>query len=236
MKRLFILFLFFLFGFVSLTTTRAASETAKEHATEVAEEKAEVAKEEVAVAEEAAELAQKAAALEEKKAALAKKKAALARKEIEVITTTATLTDQLEKELAKLKAKETERGLVLTLGDVLFETNEAGLKADAIKNLAPLVTFLRANPERNILIEGHTDSTGTESYNLELSKQRAAVVREFLVSNDIDRKRITDRGYGKTYPVTSNDTEAGRQDNRRVEIVVLHEGERAADKMRESAG
>lgn len=236
--QLAVLTLLFVFGLTPLAQAQAESGAAKaqEQVTSVAEEKAEIAQEEAAVAEEAAALAKKVAALEEKKAVLAAKKAAAAKKEVQVSKATATRTFQLEKELANLKAKETERGLVLTLGDVLFKSNEAGLKADTIKNLSPLVTFLRANPDRHLLIEGYTDSTGTESHNLELSKQRAAAVREFLVSNEVDLERITDHGYGQAYAVASNETEAGRQENRRVEIIVLREGERAADRMRESKG
>jgi OmpA-OmpF porin, OOP family len=139
---------------------------------------------------------------------------------------------RLEQELAELKAKQTERGLVLTLGDVLFEYNRADLKAGALRNLYQLVTFLRENSTRNVLIEGHTDSIGSESYNLDLSQRRAEAVRNFLVQNGISSERIVARGYGKAYPVASNNTEAGRQQNRRVEIVILREGERAAERMR----
>ncbi|MBI3247661.1 MAG: OmpA family protein [Deltaproteobacteria bacterium] len=139
---------------------------------------------------------------------------------------------QLEDELAALKAKQTERGLVLTLNDVLFEYDKADLKDGAMRNLYPLVTFLRENPERNLVIEGHTDSLGSDSYNFDLSERRAGAVQSFLLQNGISPMRIVARGYGETYPVTSNDTEAGRQQNRRVEVVILHEGELAASGMR----
>ncbi|MGE0681968.1 MAG: OmpA family protein [Candidatus Binatia bacterium] len=152
-----------------------------------------------------------------------------ARREAQEATARAT---QLEQELAALKAKQTERGLVLTLGDVLFEYNKADLKPGAMQNLFQLVTFLRENPERNLLIEGHTDSIGSDSYNLDLSQRRAEAVQSFLLQNGIRSERMIARGYGKMYPVASNDTEAGRQQNRRVEIVVLKEGESAAGRMR----
>ena len=138
----------------------------------------------------------------------------------------------LEQELAALKARQTERGLVLTLGDVLFEYDKVNLKPGAMQNLYQLATFLTENPERNLIIEGHTDSLGSDSYNLELSRRRAQAVENFLLQNGVEPTRLTTRGYGEAYPVASNTTEAGRQENRRVEIVVLREGEFARDWMR----
>jgi OOP family OmpA-OmpF porin len=137
-----------------------------------------------------------------------------------------------EQELADLQAKQTDRGLVLTLSDVLFEYNKADLKPGALRNLYTLVTFLKENPERNLMIEGHADSTGSDSYNLTLSQRRAEAVQSFLLQNNIPPQRMVVRGYGKDYPVASNGTEAGRQQNRRVEIVILREGEVAANRLR----
>ena len=131
-----------------------------------------------------------------------------------------TQAQQLQQELAALQAKQTDRGLVLTLGDVLFETGQADLRAGALRNLYPLVTFLQKNPERQVMIEGHTDSVGSDAYNLELSQRRADAVRDFLMQNAVKAAQITTRGYGKTSPVASNDTAAGRQQNRRVEIII----------------
>ena len=127
---------------------------------------------------------------------------------------------QLQQELANLQAKQTDRGLVLTLGDVLFETGKADLRAGALRNLYPLVTFLHKYPERQVMIEGHTDNVGSDAYNLELSQRRADAVRAFLLQNGVAASQITTRGYGKTVPVAPNDTEAGRQQNRRVEIII----------------
>lgn len=141
-----------------------------------------------------------------------------AQQEAQAATTRAT---QLEQELKELKARETERGLELTLGDVLFEVNKADLKPGAMRNLYKLVEFLKQNPTRNILIEGHTDSTGSESANLELSLRRAEAVRNFLINSGVSPDRITAHGHGELYPVASNDTTAGRQQNRRVEMVVM---------------
>jgi len=201
------------------------TETTKERAAAVAEEKARVAEQEAEIAKEAAEL-------EEKKAALAEKKAAVAKKEAKVIKEATARTGQLEQALAELKAKETERGLVYTLGDVLFEFNEAELKPAAMQKLYPLVTLLRENPKRDILIEGHTDSVGSDPYNIELSQRRATAVRNFLVENGIAPDRINAHGYGKAYPVSTNTSAAGREQNRRVEVVVLREGERVAERSR----
>jgi len=137
----------------------------------------------------------------------------------------------LEQELAVLKAQDTERGLVMTLQEgVLFEYDKADLKPRAMRSLEPLTTFLREHPDRTLLIEGHTDSTGRDSYNLELSQRRAEAVRNFLTSQGISVDRILARGYGESYPVTTNTTEAGRQQNRRVEVVIAHQGQRVAER------
>ena len=147
----------------------------------------------------------------------AKQQAQVATTQAQVATTQA---QQLQQELAALQAKQTDRGVVLTLGDVLFETGQADLRAGALRNLYPLVTFLQKNPERQVMIEGHTDSVGSESSNLDLSQRRADAVRAFLLQNGAKASQITTRGYGKTSPVASNDTAAGRQQNRRVEIII----------------
>jgi outer membrane protein OmpA-like peptidoglycan-associated protein len=217
---------FFVAGFPLLRSVQAESQTdtRKEQAAAVADEKAEIAKEE-------AEIAKAAAELEEKKSALAQKKAALVKKESDINKETAAQANQLEQELADLKAQETERGLVYTLGEVLFEFNDIELKAEALRKLYPLVTFLKEHPRRDLLIEGHADSFGSDAYNLQLSQQRAIAVGRFLVSNGIVPDRITAYGYGKEYPVASNATPAGREQNRRVEVVILREGERIAEKM-----
>jgi OmpA-OmpF porin, OOP family len=147
----------------------------------------------------------------------AQQQAQVATQQAQIATARAT---QLEQELKALQAKETERGLELTLGDVLFEVNKADLKPGAMRNLYQLVEFLKQNPNRQVSIEGHTDSSGSEAYNFELSQRRAEAIRDFLVSNGISPERITARGYGEAYPIASNDTVAGRQQNRRVAVVV----------------
>jgi outer membrane protein OmpA-like peptidoglycan-associated protein len=139
--------------------------------------------------------------------------------------------EDLAQELAALKARDTERGLVMTLQEnVLFDYDRADLKPGAMHNLDPLITFLKNHPTRTITIEGYTDSTGSEAYNFDLSQRRAAAVRDFLVMNGISPDRIMARGYGESYPVATDDTAAGRLQNRRVEIVISHPGQRVAER------
>ncbi len=128
---------------------------------------------------------------------------------------------QLESELKELKAKQTDRGIILTLGDILFATGKDILMPGAIDTIDKLVTFLKKYPNRNVLIEGHTDSVGGETYNLGLSQRRADAVGAALISKGISENRITAKGYGESRPVASNATSGGRQQNRRVEIVIL---------------
>lgn len=135
-------------------------------------------------------------------------------------------------ELKELQAHKTERGLVLTIGDVLFATGQAELKPGALMSLNRLLTLLKENIGINALIEGHTDNVGTDEMNKELSMQRAQSVGVFLSANGISATRITAIGYGKAYPITSNDDATGRQMNRRVEIILLKEGDSIETKRR----
>lgn len=139
---------------------------------------------------------------------------------------------QLEAQLAELQAKKTERGVEITLGDILFEFAKADLKPGAMQRLYRLVTVLRENTNRNVVIEGHTDNVGSDQYNLDLSERRAQSVSDFLTDNGIEPERITPLGYGEEYPVATNKTAEGRQQNRRVEIIILNEGETPEDILR----
>ena len=141
--------------------------------------------------------------------------------------------DQLMRELCDLKAKQTERGIVLTIGDVLFATGKADLSSEAARSVDKLADFLQKYPNRNVLIEGHTDSVGSDEFNLTLSQKRADSVKEALTSKAIPEERITTKGYGKKYPVASNDTAAGKQQNRRVEVIILNEGVKAETQFRQ---
>lgn len=129
----------------------------------------------------------------------------------------------LERQVTDLQAEETERGLVLTLGAVLFETSKANLQSGAQRTVQKVADFLNQYPERNILIEGFTDSQGGDDYNQQLSENRAKAVRDELVKDGVNAGRIDTQGYGEQYPVASNDNAAGRQQNRRVEIVISKE-------------
>ncbi len=130
---------------------------------------------------------------------------------------------QLEAQLAELAAKKTERGLVITLGDVLFGTDVATLNANGMRMTQRLATVLLQNPARRVVVEGYTDSTGSSGHNQELSERRAMSVRNALVELGVARERIIDRGLGEFHPVAPNDTAQNRQLNRRVEIILSDE-------------
>ncbi|HTL49054.1 MAG TPA: OmpA family protein [Steroidobacteraceae bacterium] len=127
--------------------------------------------------------------------------------------------EDLQQQYQELAAKQTERGMVLTLGDVLFDTAQATLKPGAATIIERLSTFLNQNAETRIRIEGHTDSVGSEAYNEELSRRRAQAVADALADRGIARDRIDVAARGEGFPVVGNETAAGRQQNRRVEIV-----------------
>ncbi len=127
---------------------------------------------------------------------------------------------RLNAQLSRLKAKKTSRGLVLTLGNVLFALNKSTLKPGDMKSVNNLAAFMKAYPKRNVMVEGYTDSTGSLEFNERLSRRRAEAVRNALVNDGINPERITTKGYGPEYPVASNKTAAGRQENRRVEVVI----------------
>jgi outer membrane protein OmpA-like peptidoglycan-associated protein len=131
---------------------------------------------------------------------------------------------ELEAALAELQASKTDRGLVLTVGDVLFATGRADLKSGSRQTLDRLTTFLQAYPKRNVQIEGFTDNVGGDDYNQGLSERRADSVRDALTRMGIASGRISTKGFGKNSPVADNDTATGRQENRRVEVVILNEG------------
>jgi outer membrane protein OmpA-like peptidoglycan-associated protein len=130
---------------------------------------------------------------------------------------------RLRSELGEAQTRVTERGLVLTLGDVLFAVGKSDLKPGAARTLDKLVAAMKRDRETTVAIEGHTDSTGKHAYNVALSKRRADAVRAYLAARGIPASRITARGLGPDYPVATNGTEAGRQQNRRVEVLVQND-------------
>ena len=129
-------------------------------------------------------------------------------------------TAELQRQIDAMQAKVTDRGLILTLGDVLFATGTAELLPGATSNLDQLVSFLGKYPTRTVMIEGHTDNVGSSSSNQLLSERRADSVRSHLVRRGVDAGRLTTTGAGESTPVSSNDSAAGRQQNRRVEVII----------------
>ena len=129
----------------------------------------------------------------------------------------------LEAQLRDLNAKKTERGMVITIGDVLFDTGRADLKPGGMQNIQRLGGFLKEYPQRKALIEGYTDSTGSDISNVALSGRRADAVMAALLGMGVTRGQLAAQGYGETHPVAGNETSSGRQMNRRVEIVLSDE-------------
>jgi outer membrane protein OmpA-like peptidoglycan-associated protein len=129
----------------------------------------------------------------------------------------------LEIQLKDLNAKQTDRGDIISLGDVLFDSNRAEMRGAGLRDMTKLVAFFKQYPKRTALIEGFTDSQGDQDANVDLSQRRAMAVRDALVDQGVVADRLSTRGYGDAYPVASNMTQAGRQMNRRVEIVLSRE-------------
>ncbi|MBL6751096.1 MAG: OmpA family protein [Nevskia sp.] len=128
--------------------------------------------------------------------------------------------DDLQAQLAALQAKKTDRGMVLTLGDVLFSSGRADLKPGGVSTLDRLASYLGQAQDRTVRIEGHTDDRGGQDMNQALSQKRADSVALYLAGRGIASSRVTAVGEGYSSPVADNSTEAGRQANRRVEVVI----------------
>jgi outer membrane protein OmpA-like peptidoglycan-associated protein len=133
-------------------------------------------------------------------------------------------TSRVQAELDALKATPTPRGMVMTLGDVLFDTGRAELKSGATRKMDQLAQFLMEHSDRRVQIEGFTDSVGSDAYNQDLSQRRADAVKAALITRGVDPSRIGTEGYGKAYPVAGNTDAGGRQLNRRVEVVIGNNG------------
>ena len=181
-----------------------------------------------------AEAARAAAAAERAEAETARAQAERARREANQARTEAEQAradaeaalrraQELANRVSELEAAQTERGLVLTLGDVLFDVGKAELKPGGLRAVDELATFLGEYPQRVVLVEGFTDSSGSDATNEALSQRRADAVRTALLARGVASSRVQTRGYGESYPKASNDTAAGRQLNRRVEVVISDE-------------
>jgi len=127
----------------------------------------------------------------------------------------------LKRQLDNMQLRQTESGVVVTLGDVLFESGQASLKSSAAGNLEEVITLLQSDQSKKIRIEGHTDSVGSAAANLRLSEQRAIAVKEALQSRGVDAARLSTLGLGEDFPIDTNDTEEGRSNNRRVDVILL---------------
>lgn len=196
---------------------RIISEATAEEARRAREETMEAQQREAASvleAEQAIEEAQQARAL----AASSATQAELARREADLALEQA---DTLRRQLENLQLRQTESGVVVTLGDVLFESGETQLREEAMASLVEVVDLLQSEPDKMIRIEGHTDSTGDSETNLEISALRASAVLDALVSLGVDAGRFTSAGMGEDFPIASNETEEGRRQNRRVDVILL---------------
>jgi outer membrane protein OmpA-like peptidoglycan-associated protein len=196
---------------------RIISEATAEEARRAREETMEAQQREAASvleAEQAIEEAQQARAL----AASSATQAELARREADLALEQA---DTLRRQLENLQLRQTESGVVVTLGDVLFESGETQLREEAMASLVEVVDLLQSEPDKLIRIEGHTDSTGDSETNLEISALRASAVLDALVSLGVDAARFTSAGMGEDFPIASNETEEGRRQNRRVDVILL---------------
>ena len=119
-----------------------------------------------------------------------------------------------------LQTRDTARGLIVNMSDVLFDTAKFSLRPEAREKLAKVAGIVEGHPGLTLAVEGYTDSVGGDEYNQELSEQRGGSVREYLVSQGVPGSAVSSKGFGKNQPVASNDTAAGRQQNRRVELVI----------------
>ena len=179
------------------------------------------AKRDAEAAQRQALQAQQQAQSAQQQAEAAQQQAASAQQQNAVLVQRAAM---LEAILVELQAVKTERGYVVTIGDVLFATNQASLTPNGMSTLRKLADVMAQNPNRTVLVEGFTDSVGSSSYNQELSQRRAEAVASALGGMGVPRDRIAMKAYGEAFPVAANDTASNRQQNRRVEIVLSNEG------------
>jgi outer membrane protein OmpA-like peptidoglycan-associated protein len=193
-----------------VAATNEEAERARQEREEALQKEAESARA-ARLAEEEAEQARRLAESRASEAEFARREAELASQQI------SSLTRQLE----NLQLRQTESGVVVTLGDVLFASGETVLLDGALSSLEEVVDLLQTEPDKQIRVEGHTDAQGAAEANLELSQKRADAVREALIGLGVAEDRITAMGMGEDFPIASNDDEAGRAQNRRVDVILL---------------
>jgi outer membrane protein OmpA-like peptidoglycan-associated protein len=193
-----------------VATTNEEAERARKEKEDALQKEAESARAAQLSAEEA-DQARRLADSRASEAEFARREAELASQQI----------DSLTRQLENLQLRQTESGVVVTLGDVLFASGEAQLVEGGLSSLEEVVDLLQTEPDKKIRVEGHTDSSGTTEANRQLSEQRANAVREALVSLGVSSERITSMGMGEDFPIASNDSEEGRAQNRRVDVILL---------------
>jgi outer membrane protein OmpA-like peptidoglycan-associated protein len=193
-----------------VATTSEDAQRAREEKNLALEKEAESAR----AAQLSAEEADQARRLAESRAS----EAEFARREADLASQQIT---SLTRQLENLQLRQTESGVVVTLGDVLFASGEAVLVEGGLSSLAEVVDLLQTEPDKQIRVEGHTDSKGDAEANLQLSEQRAQAVREALISLGVASDRVTALGMGEDFPIASNEDEAGRARNRRVDVILL---------------
>lgn len=200
-----------------------ASQTERERVrAEMNAVQAEKARAEAAAAQQQADLSRMRASMARADADAATQQARAAQAQAAVASAQA---DALARQLSELQAQQTDRGMLVTLGDVLFEFGKAEIKPGAQEALRKLATWLQQHPERSVLIEGFTDSVGAESANLQLSVRRAESVANALAGYGIAAGRIRAVGYGEGYPVAANSNDSNRAMNRRVEVYISNNGD-----------
>ncbi|WP_082536579.1 MULTISPECIES: OmpA family protein [unclassified Roseateles] len=218
-------------AYVAATQARTAMALAKAQTDEEAIKSAEADRERARADANAerARRAQNQAASAQAQAANANADANAARQQAAAATMTAAQAqaqaDALQRELADLQAKQTDRGMLVTLGDVLFETGRAEIRPAAQEAIGKLANYLNQHADRRVLIEGFTDSTGSDATNMTLSQRRSQAVADALRARGVDPTRIATRGYGEQYPVASNSSTSDRAMNRRVEVYISNDNQ-----------
>lgn len=193
-----------------LIAQQEESQRAKERANQ-AEIVAQNSLHQAALLKKETEAAKRYAHMQEQEADLAKQEAELANEEA----------DSLRRKLNSIATEKTDKGLMMTLGDFVFDSSKATIKQEAVDNFSKVVEFINTYPDNKVKIEGHTDSSGSNKLNLKLSQMRADAVKALLIENGIAANQIESKGMGEDYPIAENTTASGKAKNRRVEIIIL---------------